>query len=98
MVSAKLLVPLDEDFPIMGGKTLKLKAGIGLAYREVKPVVILKGVTIMGVPVPNAWLGNLKTIDLIEQYGGQQGVWKSFAEGVDQLVVEEGKLKIKLKQ
>ncbi len=98
MVSAKLLVPLDEDFPIMGGKTLKLKAGVGLAYREGKPIVILKGVTIMGVPVPNSWLGNLKNIDLIEQYGGQQGFWKSFAEGVDQLVVEEGKLKIKLKE
>ncbi len=98
MVSARLLVPLDEDFPIMGGKTLKVKAGLGLAYRDEKPVVILKGVSVMGVPVPNAWLGNLKNIDLIEQYGGQSGFWKSFAEGVDQLVVEEGELKIKLKE
>lgn len=98
LVSAKLLVPLDEDFPVMGGKTLKAKAGIGLAYKEGKPIVILKGVSIMGVPVPNAWLGNLKNIDLIEQYGGQAGFWASFAEGVDQLVVEEGKLKVKLKE
>ncbi|MEE9421869.1 MAG: arginine N-succinyltransferase [Gammaproteobacteria bacterium] len=98
LVSAKLLVPLDEDFPIMGGKTLKVKAGIGLAYRENKPIVILKGVSIMGVPIPNAWLGNLKNIDLIEQYGGNEGFWKSFADGVDQLVVEEGELKIKLKE
>ncbi len=98
MVSAKLLVPLDEDFPIMGGKTLKLKAGVGLAYKEGKPVIVLKGVSVMGVPVPNAWLGNMKNIDLIEQYGGKQGFWKSFAEGVDQLVVEEGELKIKLKE
>lgn len=98
MVSAKLLVPLDEDFPIMGGKTLKLKAGIGLAYKEGKPVIVLKGVSVMGVPVPNAWLGNMKNIDLIEQYGGKQGFWESFAEGVDQLVVEEGELKIKLKE
>ncbi len=98
LVSAKLLVPLDEDFPIMGGKTLKAKAGLGLAYKEGKPIVILKGVSIMGVPVPNAWLGNLKNIDLIEQYGGKEGFWKAFAEGVDQLVVEEGKLKIKLKE
>lgn len=98
LVSARLLLPLDEDFPVLGGKTLKAKAGIGLAYKEGKPVVILKGVSIMGVPVPNAWLGNLKNIDLIEQYGGKEGFWKSFAEGVDQLVVEEGKLKIKLKE
>ncbi len=98
LVSAKLLVPLDEDFPIMGGKTLKLKAGVELAYREGVPVVVLKGVTIMGVPVPNAWLGNLKNIDLVKEYGHDQGFWKSFAEGVDQLQIEEGELKIKLKE
>ena len=98
LVSAKLLIPLDEDFPIMGGKTLKVKAGVSLAYRENKPIVILKGVSVMGVPIPNAWLGNLKNIDLIGQYGGKEGFWKSFAKGVDQLVVEEGKLKIKLKE
>lgn len=98
LVSAKLLLPVDEDFPVMGGKTLKVRAGVGLAYRDGRPVVILKGVSIMGVPVPNAWLGNLKNIDLIDQYGGEAGFWKSFAEGVDQLVVEEGKLKIKLKE
>jgi len=98
LVSAKLLIPLDEDFPVMGGKTLKVKARVSLAYRENKPIVILKGVSIMGVPIPNAWLGNLKNIDLIEQYGGKEGFWKSFAKGVDQLVVEEGKLKIKLKE
>lgn len=98
LVSARLLLPLDEDFPVLGGKILKAKAGIGLAYKEGKPIVILKGVSIMGVPVPNAWLGNLKNIDLIEQYGGKEGFWKSFAEGIDQLVVEEGKLKIKLKE
>lgn len=52
----------------------------------------------MGVPIPSAWLGNLKNIDLIEQYGSKEGFWQSFAKGVDRLVVEEGKLKIKLKE
>ncbi|MGH8605518.1 MAG: arginine N-succinyltransferase, partial [Gammaproteobacteria bacterium] len=32
LVSAKLLVPLEEDFPVLGGKTLKMRAGLGLAY------------------------------------------------------------------
>ncbi len=98
LISAKLLVPLDEDFPIMGGKTLKLKAGVEFAYKEGAPIVVLKGVTIMGVPVPNAWLGNLKNINIIEEYGHDEGFWKSFAEGVDQLQVEDGKLNIKLKE
>ncbi|MEE9342297.1 MAG: arginine N-succinyltransferase [Gammaproteobacteria bacterium] len=98
LISARLLVPLDEDFPIMGGKTLKMKAGVELSYQENRPLVVLKGVSVMGVPVPNAWLGNLKNIDLIKEYGQDQGFWKSFAEGIESLDVEEGKIKIQLKE
>lgn len=98
MVSARLLVPLEEEFPVLGGKTLKVNAGLGLAYRDGNPVVILKGVSIMGVPIPNAWLGNLKNIDLVREFGQQGGFWKSFADGVESLTVVDGQLKLKLKE
>ena len=98
LLSAKLLVPLDEDFPVMGGKVLKLRAGLELAYEDDKPIVILKGVSVMGVPVPNAWLGGLKNIDLVKEYGDAEGPWKVFAGGVEKLSVEEGHLRIELKE
>ncbi|KHF26061.1 hypothetical protein JV46_14240 [Solemya velum gill symbiont] len=98
LVSARLLVPLDQDFPILGGKTLRVSAGVEMAFRDAKPVVILKGVSIMGVPIPNAWLGGLKNIDLISEFGDANGFWKSFADGVENIQVEEGYLKVKLKQ
>jgi hypothetical protein len=97
-VSIKLLIPLDPDFPIMGGKTLQVKAGAELAYREGRPVVKLKGVSLMGVPMPNSWLGGLKNIDLIGEFGVDDGFWKSFADGVDSIIVTDGFLKIKLKE
>ncbi len=98
LVSAKLLVPMDPDFPILGGKTLKVRAGVELAYRGSRPVVVLRGISIMGVPLPNAWMGGIKNIDLVREYGGKEGFWKSFADGVDDIHVEEGKLVIKLKE
>ena len=98
MVSIKLLIPLDPDFPILGGKTLKIKAGAELAYREGRPVVKLKGISLMGVPMPNAWLGGLKNIDLITEFGGDDGFWKAFADGVDSIIVTDGFLKIQLKE
>ena len=97
-VSIKLLIPLDPDFPVMGGKTLQVKAGAELAYREGRPVVKLKGVSLMGVPMPNSWLGGLKNIDLIGEFGVDDGFWKSFADGVDSIIVTDGFLKIKLKE
>jgi hypothetical protein len=98
MASGKLLVPLDPEFPLLGGKTLKVTAGLQLAYANGKPVVVLKGVSIWGVPIPNAWLGNLKNVDLVKEFGGQEGFWSVFADGVDEILVEDGQLLLRLKE
>ena len=98
LASAKLLLPLDEDFPFLGGKTLKVTAGLELAYADGKPIVALKGVSIWGVPLPNAWLGNLKNVNLVQEFGGNEGFWNAFAAGVDDVKIEEGSLRIKLKE
>ena len=97
-VSVKLLIPVDPDFPIMGGKVLKVRAGAEMAFRQGRPVVILRGVSVMGVPLPNAWLGGLKNIDLIEVFGSDPGFWKNFADGVEAIEVREGSLRIVLRE
>ena len=98
LVSAKLLVPVDEDFPILGGKILRVRTGVAFTYDKGKPVVILKGITIMGVPMPNAWLGGIKNIDLVKEFGADKGFWKTFSDGVEDIKIEEGHLKIRLKE
>jgi len=98
LASAKLLVPLDPDFPFLGGKTLKVTAGLELRYTNQKPVVILRGISIWGVPIPNAWLGGIKNIDLVREFGIQSGFWRTFAAGVEDIRIVEGRLAIKLKE
>lgn len=98
LISAKLLVPVDEDFPVLGGKILRVRTGVVFAYGKGKPVVILKGITVMGVPIPNAWLGGIKNINLIEEFGADTGFWKTFSDGVEDIRVEEGLFKLKLKE
>jgi hypothetical protein len=98
LISAKLLLPVDEDFPIFGGKTIRVRTGVVFTYDKGKPVVILKGITIMGVPIPNAWLGGIKNIDLVEEFGADTGFWKTFSDGVEDIKIEEGFLKLKLKE
>ena len=98
LVSAKLLVPMDPDFPLFGGQILKVRAGVELAYRDGKPVVVLKGISLMGVPMPNAWIGGIKNIDLVQEFGAERGFWKAFADGVEDIHVEDGRLKITLKE
>lgn len=98
LVSARLLVPMDPDFPVLGGKILKVRAGLELSFDQDAPVVALRGISIMGVPLPNAWIGGIKNINLVSAYGAEDGFWKSFAAGVETLNVEEGRLKITLKE
>jgi hypothetical protein len=98
MASAKLLIPLDPDLPVFGGKTLKVSAGLELRYDGQKPVVMLRGVSIWGVPIPNAWLGGIKNVDLVQEFGDDKGFWKFFADGVEVIRVEEGNLTVKLKE
>ena len=98
LVSIKLLVPLDPDFPVLGGKTLRFNAGVAMAFIAGKPSVVLQGVSIMGVPVPNAWLGGLKNIDLVKESGEDSGFWKSFSEGVEDIRVDDGRITIVLKE
>ena len=98
LLSVVLLVPLEEGFPVLGGQTLRVHAGVELAVNNDKPVVRLKGVSLMGVPLPNAWLGDLKNVDLVNEFADDPGFWRSFSEGVDSVHVEDGQLVLKLRE
>ena len=98
LLSVRALVHIDPDFPIMGGKTLRVAGGVELAFRNGRPVVKIRGLSIMGVPIPNAWLGGLKNVDLIDEFGDAGGFWQAFAEGVEDIQVEEGHLKVRLRE
>ena len=98
LASSKLLIPVDPEFPVLGGKTLRVTAGLELDYRDRQPIVILRGVSVMGIPIPNAWLGNLKNVDLVGEFGGRPGFWQSFAAGVETIAVGDGTLDIELKE
>jgi hypothetical protein len=98
LVSVKMLLPLEPDFPFVGGKTLRVRAGVEVAYQGGKPMIKLKGVSLMGVPLPNAWLGGMKNIDLVQEFSGEQGFWKAFADGVESIKVADGTINIMMKE
>ena len=98
LASAKVLIPVDPDMPILGGKTLRVSTGLEVNFQNEQPVVILRGVSIMGVPIPNAWLGNLKNVDLIKQFGTDPGFWQGFAAGINSIAIRDDELRIELKE
>lgn len=98
LASAKLLLQLDPDLPILGGNTLKVSAGMELSLGGEGARAILKGVSVWGVPLPNAWLGNMKNTDLIKEFGRSGGFWQAINDGVESVEVKEGELYIRLRE
>ncbi|MGM0517405.1 MAG: arginine N-succinyltransferase [Pseudomonadota bacterium] len=101
LVSVKLLVPLPPDFPVMGGQTVRVTAGAEVRQTidpngERRLSVIVTGVSLWGMPLPNAWIGGLRGTDLVEQFGDDPGFWQALAEGIDEARVDEGELVVKL--
>ncbi|MFO8089827.1 MAG: hypothetical protein R6U13_08330 [Desulfatiglandaceae bacterium] len=98
LVSIRLVVPVDEDFPVLGGKTLRFNLGVVLGFADGQPIVALKGISLGGIPLPNAWLGNMKNRNLVSEFAAEGGFWKLFSDGVSDLKVREGHLLISLKE
>ncbi len=98
LVSVKLVVPVNEEVPLVGGKTLRLNFGVQLSYANDKPVVAMQGISLGGVPLPSAWWGDIKHINLVEEFGGPGGFWDQFAKGVEDLHIQNGRLHITLKE
>ncbi|MBW1980481.1 MAG: arginine N-succinyltransferase [Deltaproteobacteria bacterium] len=98
LVSVKLLLPIDDGFPILGGKTLRLSLGLTLGYNKGRPVVAVRGVSLGGIPLPGAWWGDIKNKNLVEEFSGEGGFWQLFSRGVEYIKVRQGHLQIRLKE
>ena len=97
-LSATLLVDMPKDVPGIGGQTVEISAGLRVGHADGRPTVILEGISVMGVPIPSAWLGGWKGKDLVQADGPGGGVWDIFSEGVKDLRVEDGRLRIELEE
>lgn len=98
LVSVKLVMPVDEEVPVLGGKTLRIHVGLTMNYEGDRPYIAIEGVSLGGIPLPNAWLGNLKNVNLLGELGPEDRFRRVFSEGVQTIKVRQGHLEIRLKE
>ncbi|MCA9421535.1 MAG: hypothetical protein KC592_10970 [Nitrospira sp.] len=98
LVSVQLVVPINHEMPIVGGKMLKLNFGLELRYTNGKPVVAMRGISLGGIPLPSAWWGDIKNTNLVEEFGGSGGFWDQFSKGVEDMKIQDGQLYVMLKK
>ena len=94
-INARLEADLDPDLPVVGGKKLKARARFTVKTDNGVPSLVLEDLTVWGVSLPNDWLAQLKGKDLLgEILGGGKG---GQVAGIEEMKVEPGQLKIRLK-
>ncbi|WNM57867.1 hypothetical protein [Candidatus Nitrospira allomarina] len=98
LVSVQLVVPINHEMPIVGGKMLKINFGLELSYTNGKPMVAMRGISLGGIPLPSAWWGDIKNTNLVEEFGGSGGFWDQFSKGVKDMKIQDGQLHVMLNE
>lgn len=95
-IGARCNIPVEEDAPFLGGKTIRAKLRLRVQFEDAKLVVRVADVTLAGLSLPNAWLGGVKNVDLVEEYFAGDEVLSAFVQGIEALEVMPGKLRLVL--
>jgi len=96
LISAGVLISVPKDMPVMAGKTVKVTSGIQISCTNGQPSITVEGVSLMGVPLPSSLLG-IKGRDLLQQNTAHgSNLRKLFGDGIKDLRVEEGRLRVEL--
>ena len=94
-IHARIRTKLDPDVPFVGGRTLVAKARFLLTDKNHHAAIILDDVTVWGISLPNAWLGDIKGQNLISDIGlGASN--NQFSKGIEEVKVQNGQITIKL--
>lgn len=87
-----------KDAPFIGGKTVRLAAALDVKISGEDVLISLTSLKVGGIPVPNAWINDVRDKNVAEQiFGGPEGV-KKFARGIESFRIESGKMTIKLRE
>lgn len=90
-VSTRVRVDVPPDIPLLGGRTLNVRSGVRFGTEEGRVHARLVGVSVAGIPLPDAWLGGLKDEDLLALEPFQQ-----LRAGIESIEVRDGELALEL--
>jgi hypothetical protein len=89
-IRARVNVPLEPDFPVLGGRTIRATLALGVQLVGGRVEVWIRDLSLGGFPLPNAWLGGIKHVDLVEMYFADDPAMQAFVDGIESLRIDSG--------
>lgn len=100
IIITKFAHTFADDVPMVGGKQVKLRCRVGAKLDETtrKLFLALQDVTINGIPIPNAWLGEIKNKNLFDAASDAEpsGFLKNLSDGIEDIELRGDHLLIRL--
>lgn len=90
-VSTRVRIDVPADIPLLGGRVLNVRSGVRFETEDGRVHARLVGVSVAGIPLPDAWLGGLKDEDLLVLEPFQQ-----LRAGIESIEVRDGELVLEL--
>jgi hypothetical protein len=96
-IGGEAIIDVPPDFPMLGGKTIRARAEVA-AYLDLdgRLAIVVEDVSLNGVPLPSAWLFDLKGVNLVEQYENRDPLIRAIADGIEEFEVRRGEVHIRL--
>lgn len=94
-VHARVKTTLNQDVPVLGGKTVHAKARFLVETDTPFPSLILDDLTLYGISLPNAWLADLKGKNLLASINPSM-TDNFFARGIEEIKLKQGFIEIQL--
>ena len=90
-IRARTNIDVPDDWPMLGGKTIRLRLSLEATLEDQRMALRVSDVSLSGFPLPNAWLGGIKGVDLIDQYADSRPL-RTFVAGIEEFYIADGAL------
>jgi hypothetical protein len=95
-ITLTAVLPVDKDAPVMAGKNIRVSAVLATKLGADHHLAMsLSDLTVGGISLPNAWLGNIKGLDLLAENMDDE-VLNGFAAGIKDFSVQDGEVRLVL--
>ncbi len=98
--TATFLLPMSSDGVPGSGPTLRISVSLGAKMDQNKKFALsISDVSVGGVPLPNAWLGNMKGLNMLADAPiSDDPALKAFAAGIRDFSIRAGQLSVVLNE
>lgn len=97
-ITGALLLDIPQDFPVLAGQ--RIKASLGLTAHldgtSRHLALVVDEVTVAGMPLPNAWVGDIKGVNLMDDPARIDPAVENFLRGIRQFEIQDGLVVVRL--